>query len=211
MSILASRAARRAPSRVRAATTNSACPWNMTSSSANSGSSANTGAMSFSPGMLGQQHRDDPRRVRDRAEIEALHDAACFVRHPDRKVEGCLRCECHRYRRPILARADGRNRGVAACGRPTSPASDRQIHSAAWSIPIWSAQLRLRFPSASFENVRRDCHAIRGARTLVGQRLNSRRGPKGPRVPAGGLVEIGTRQRLLGRRCAPGRVAAMPP
>jgi hypothetical protein len=51
MSILASRAARRAWSRVRATTAKSVCPWNITSWSTNKGSSAKTGATSFLPGI----------------------------------------------------------------------------------------------------------------------------------------------------------------
>src|SRR5271166_2493862 len=51
MPIVARRAARRASSRVRATTANNAWPWNRISASANRGSSANEGAMSFLPGM----------------------------------------------------------------------------------------------------------------------------------------------------------------
>ena len=120
MSILASRAARRASSRVRAATANSACPWNRISSSANSGSSAKTGAMSFLPGISAAvRTATTPGRAAHRARDPGSSACRTLGRPCRPRYAACPRARrCRRHRPPSPARAGGRNRGAAACGRP---------------------------------------------------------------------------------------------
>ena len=138
MSILARRAARRASSRVRATTANSAWPWNMTSSSANSGSSANTGAMSFLPGMSGAvRTATTPGAARTALQIKALQPAAGLVGHADRDMQRSrgLADVVDIGRRALNMQAGGivRQRLVDDRGREVEFGSR---HSAAWSTPI---------------------------------------------------------------------------
>ena len=186
-----------------AATANTAWPWNMTSRSTSSGSSAKTGAMSFLPGMSAAvSTATTPGAARTAREIEACQHARRRRRHADRDMERALGlADVVDVGRPSPARAAGRNRAAGACGRPPSASAPRGRHSAAWSAPI---RVGARSPEISISALRRTLargrHPIGRGRAHVGQRREVRGEGVERRPPALGSVEARADQRALGVR-----------
>src|SRR5208283_2613815 len=88
MSIFARRAARRASSRVRATTANSAWPWNITSWSSEQRLVGEHRRDVVLAGNIGRrQNGDDARRRARRLEAQALQSAAGLVGHADRDMQ----------------------------------------------------------------------------------------------------------------------------
>ena len=216
MSILASRAARRASSRVRATTANSAWPWNRISLSANKRLVGEDGRDVVLAGNVGGgQHRDDARRGAHGGKIESAQGAARLVGHADRDMQRPVRLadvvDIGRRAADVQARRIMRQRLVDDRRRSSgaSPVGFIQRHGAS---PIRVGALA---PEISISAFSRRLAATR--RAIGGGRAHDRsaaRSPKRARRSAPRQLAASSRSAPISARSAAAArfgVAAMPP